>query len=180
MCVLALWREVGHNRRAMHRSSDRFPTAFLLRRATAESRRVWHERSANPVAIRGALEAVRAMLLRLRQDACCACLEDHSCGLCAYEDRLEHIGCPYVEADEYEGPELLSAAAFALRDCGVIGEDERVRIATVVMEGRAALRGLGPATFRSRQQEVILRKEAARQELLRIIAEALGEDARRV
>lgn len=180
MCVLALRREVGHNRRAMRHSSDRLPTASLLHRATAESRRIWHERSADPVAIRAVLEGIRAMLLRLRQDSCCACMEDNSRGLCAYEERLEHIGCPYVEADEYEGPELLSAAAFALRDCGVIGEDERVRIATVVMDGRAALRGLAPAAFRSRQQEVILRKEAARQDLLRVIAEVLGEDVCRV
>lgn len=120
------------------------------------------------------------MLLRLRQDPCCACEEEHSWGVCAYEDRLEHIGCPYVEVDEYEGPELLSAAAFALRDLGVIGEDERVRVATAVMEGRAALRGLESAAFSSRQQEVIPRKEAARQELLRIIAGALGDGERGV
>lgn len=141
-----------------------------------ESRRIWRERSADPVAIRAALEGVRAMLLRLRQDPCCACTQDDSHGLCAYEDRLEHIGCPYVEADEYEGPELLSAAAFALRDLGVIGEDARVRIAAVVMEGRSALRGLEPAAFQKCQREVILRKEAARQELLLTIAGLLGEN----
>lgn len=161
----------------MRHPSDRPLTAFLLHRATAESRRIWRERSADPVAIRAALEGVRAMLLHLRQDPCCACTQDDSHGLCAYEDRLEHIGCPYVEADEYEGPELLSAAAFALRDLGVIGEDARVRIAAVVMEGRSALRWLEPAAFQKCQREVILRKEAARQELLRIIAGSLGEHA---
>lgn len=161
----------------MRYQSDKLPTAFLLQKATAEGRRIWRERSVDPVAIRAALEGVRAMLLRLRQDPCCACTRADSYGLCAYEDRLEHIGCPYVEADEHEGPELLSAAAFALRDLGVIGEDVRVRIAAVVMEGRSVLRWLNPAAFQKCQQEVILRKEAARQELLRIIAGSLGEHA---
>ncbi|MBI2117855.1 hypothetical protein HYT95_03055 [Candidatus Peregrinibacteria bacterium] len=153
----------------MHVFSDRLPTSVLLHRTMGESHRYWAERSTDGETVQAVLHDIRALLLRLQQSPCCVFTAERlSRGLCAYEDRLEHMGCPYVEADEREGPEILIAAGFALQKLGVIREDERVRIATVVMESRAT----------QEEHDVVMeRKERVRQELLQKIAEFLGESA---
>lgn len=172
----------------MQASSDQLPTSFLLHQTMAESRRVWRERSADSSALRAVLKDIRTLLLRLQQVPCCVFTPDgrHWGLLCAYEDRLEHIGCPYVEADEYEGPELLSAAAFVLRDLGVMTEEERVAVATVIMAARTTLQDLDYAAQKGRktlsvlqegQSSVMLQKEAMRQEILQKIEEFLGTSA---
>ncbi|MBI1934597.1 hypothetical protein HYS30_02930 [Candidatus Peregrinibacteria bacterium] len=153
----------------MHVSSDRLPTSVLLQRTVGESHRYWAERSTDREVMHAALHDIRSLLLRLQQSPCCVFTAERlSRELCAYEDRLEHIGCPYVEADEREGPEILIAAGFALQKLGVIHEDERVRIATVVMESRA--------TLQECQEAVVERKEVVRQEILRRIAAFLQEN----
>ena len=171
---------------AMHESPDRIPTAALLHRVVRESYRYWAERSRNAEQMHAIVRRVRELLLRLNQKQC-AFANDRLCpSICSEDERLENIGCPYVEADEREGPEILSAAGFALQKLGVIREEERVQIATVVMTSRTALLSLDDAVhcgrcerpiFQEGQDVVMKRKELARRDILQRIAEFLGERA---
>ena len=110
----------------MHPDFQKLPTASLLHRVMRESHRFWMEHSRNEEERRVIVRQVRELLLRLRQKGCAFAHDRLGLPLCSYNERLENIGCAHPEVDEGEGPEILSAVGFILRDIGVMTDDERI------------------------------------------------------
>lgn len=151
-----------------------------------ESHHYWVERSRDEEKKHAILQNVRELLLRLRQKRCAFAHDRLNQSICLYDERLENIGCAHPEVDEGEGPEILSAAGFILRDISVMTDDERIEVATVAMESRHTLQDLDETIQRGRwtlpvlnegQDMVMMRKEAMRQKILGRIAEFLGKSA---
>lgn len=166
--------------------SSRLPTSFLLRETMAESQWYWAEHAQDGEKRRAILQKTRELLMRLQQKQCAFAHDRLGLLICGVDERLENMGCAHPEADEGEGPDIISAAGFILRQLGVVTEEGRVAIATVVMEGRAVLQDLDYAAQKGRkalsvlqegQSDVMLQKESMRQEILRKIDEFLGEIA---
>lgn len=171
---------------AMQASSDQLPTSFLLRETMAESQWYWAEHSSDEEKRRAILQNTRELLFRLRQKRCAFAHDRLKLPICSSDERLENMGCAHPEADEGEGPDIISAASFILSRLGVVTEEERLAIATVVVEGRNVLQDLDYDALKGRktlpmlqdgQSEVILRKEAVRKEILRKIGEFLEKSA---
>ena len=168
----------------MDDSSDQFPTSFLLHRTMIESHQYWAEHSRDAEKKRAILQQIQELLLRLRQKRCAFAHDRLGVLVCSEDERLENLGCAHPEVDEGDGPEILSAAGFMLRDIGVMTEEERIAVATVVMEGRSVLQDLDYTAQKGTktlpvllegQEKVMGRKEGVRKEILRKIEELLGK-----
>lgn len=163
------------------------PTFFLLHKVLADARQYWRERSSNGEKQRAIVQEIRELLLRLRQVPCAFVHDRLRRGLCSYDERLENIGCAHPVADDYEGPELLSAAGFALRELGVVTEEERVACAQICHDTRRDLVELDNSVLcsvppslpvlREGQCQAMVQKEGVRQAILQKIAAFLGENA---
>lgn len=165
---------------------QQFPTGSLLHRTLRESKRFWAEHSRDERKKRALVLQTRELLMRLWQKKCAFAHDRLGRSLCSYDERLENMGCAHPEVDEGEGPEILSAAGFILRDLGLMSDDDRIAAVAVVMEARNALQFLDFAAQRGRlelptlsegQGMAMARKEAERRAFLGKIEEFLRESA---
>lgn len=167
----------------MQASSDPLPTSFLLHQTMAESQWYWAEHAQDGEKRRAILQRTRELLLRLRQKPCAFAHHRLELLICSADERLENMGCAHPEVDEGDGPDVISAAGHILQRLGVVTEKEREAIADVVVKGRKVLSDLDYDASQQRktlsmlqggQSDVMLRKEAIRQKILRKIEEFLG------